>query len=90
MKTIEAKAGQSLLDIAMQYCGDAGCWHAVAKANGVADDWVATGGERIEVDEAEAAGYAALLKREGVEPSTGLDGMEDGIGHEAVGEMMIG
>lgn len=68
---IRAKRGQSMLDIAMQYCGDAGRWHEVAKLNGKDDTWEADGGEMLEVPEAEAGGYAAMLAREGVEPCTG-------------------
>lgn len=76
MKTIEAKAGQSLLDIAMMHCGDAGEWHRVAVMNGKEDTWVAAGGEKLLLPEAESDGYVARLAREGVEPCTGEGEME--------------
>lgn len=90
MGTIVAKKGQSLMDIAMEHCGDAGLWHQVGKDNGKADTWVADGGEVLEVSATDGAGTVAMLEREGVKPCTGGHGMVDGVGYEMVGEMMIG
>lgn len=89
MRAVTAKAGQSLLDVAMQHCCDAGQWHRVAAMNALEDTWVAEGGERLWVPTV-GEEQVERMALEGVEPCTGKDGMEDGIGHEAVGEMMIG
>lgn len=73
MKEVRARRGQSLLDIAMQHCGDAAMWHEVAKANGLEDTWVAEGGEKLEVPAGVMPGVVQMLEREGVVPCTGMD-----------------
>lgn len=89
MREVTAVAGQSVMDIAMQHCGDVGLWHEVAVVNGMEDTWVAEGGEVVLVP-AGSKGVVKRLAREKVKPNTGTGRMVDGIGYELVGEMMIG
>ena len=46
MRTVTARKGQSLIDLALQHSGSADFGEAVAKMNGLAADYVCGGGWR--------------------------------------------
>lgn len=91
MRTAKARKGQSLIDLALQECGSADCGEEVAKMNGLAADYVCSGGEELEMpdgSEEERKRIAAA----GVVPVTGLDAggwKQQGIGLCMVGEMSV-
>lgn len=89
MKKIKAIKGQSLFDIALQHCGDAGEAHAIALANDLPDDYVALGGENLMIPNKNKS-IVNRLAKEKVIPCTGDDGMKEGIGYDVIGIAMIG
>ena len=94
-KTVTARAGQSLMDVAVQWCGNADMAMELATLNGVEETTVFSGGEVLAVPPLyEAAGRK--MAAAGVEPVTGVDLPADdgelriGVGHWAVGEFVVG
>lgn len=91
MRTVTARKGQSLIDLALQHCGSADWGEDVAKQNNLNPDYVCSGGEVLEMPdgvEAERKRIAAA----GVVPVTGLDAggwQQQGIGLCMVGELSV-
>lgn len=88
MRTVRARKGQSLIDLALQESGSADWGEEVAKQNGLPADYVCAGGEEIEVPD----GRRKRTATAGVVPVTGLDAggwQQQGIGLCMVGEMIV-
>lgn len=91
MRTVTARKGQSLIDLALQHCGSADWGEDVAKQNSLSPDYVCSGGEVLEMPD----GVEAERKRiasAGVVPVTGMDAggwQQQGIGLCMVGELSV-
>jgi len=91
MRTVTARRGQSLIDLALQHSGSADLGETVAKMNGLSADYVCVGGETLSVPDGVEA-ERRRLEAAGVVPLTGLDAggwQQQGIGLCMVGELMV-
>lgn len=90
MRTVRAKRGQSLLDVALEHSGSADWGEDVAKQNGLAADYVCDGSEELEVPDGDEAARKRLAAA-GVVPVTGTGDRErwHGIGVSLVGELPV-
>lgn len=93
-RKVTARAGQSVVDVALQWCGSADEAEAVAKANGLDFGVRFGGGEVLTVDVVDVAA-AARLTVAGVVPTTWDDlpgsggAVLAGVGYSAVGELAV-
>ncbi len=73
MKTVTVRRGQSMIDVAVQYCGDADYAYEVAKANGKEVDDVIEADVELQVPSVNTR-MAKEVERIGVTPCTGIPG----------------
>lgn len=91
MKQVEGRRGQSMIDVAIQHCGNADYAYEVAKANGLGVDAVLEENRALEVPSVNTR-MQKEVERLGLTPCTGVVADEpwNEIGLAMVGELVVG
>lgn len=91
MKQVEGRRGQSMIDVAIQHCGNADYAYEVAKANGLDVDTVLEENRVLEAPSVNTR-LQKEVERLGLNPCTGAnhDDPWNEIGLAMVGELAVG